>query len=59
MIATISRRINDSEVEVQDDFERKLIISADDSYKVGDSVLVVSGIIIRKVVSGKLYTAEV
>lgn len=58
-IGTITRRVNSQEVEVVDDFNRAIVISADSLYNPGDRVLMTSGVIVRKVGAEKIYTVEV
>ena len=57
-ILTISRRINTAEVEVIDNALRSRVISASSEYKVGDNVLVVSGVVVRNVGNIKVYTVN-
>ena len=58
-IYTIKRRISAGKVEVADSFDRGQTISADTSFRVGDEVLVVSGVLVGSVGKLKVTNYEV
>lgn len=58
-IYTIKRRIAAGKVEIVDRFDRSQTISADTSFRVGDEVLVVSGVLVGSVGKLKVTTYEV
>ena len=56
---TVSRRIDAGKVEIEDKFGKKQPITASESYRVGDRVLVVSGVIVGAIGKQKIKTYTV